>query len=227
MEKVCVFLADGFEEGEALIPVDLLRRAGAEVTTASISTSLCVQGSHGITVTADALAENVPLEEYGMVVLPGGLRGTQNLSQSALVKRAVLAFARQGKWVAAICARARAFGRVGAAAGAAGHLLPLCRGKMRRRCADARRSVHRRQPCHRRGWARPSLWAGPGWHIAGRPKAPASKKPVYIHCVLPFPNAKARHLAVPRFLFFTFPLFFPRAWPRSALPYEDGLPTRR
>ena len=96
MEKVCVFLADGFEEGEALIPVDLLRRAGAEVTTASISTSLCVQGSHGITVTADALAENVPLEEYGMVVLPGGLRGTQNLSQSALVKRAVLAFARQG-----------------------------------------------------------------------------------------------------------------------------------
>ena len=73
MEKVCVFLADGFEEGEALIPVDLLRRAGAEVTTASISTSLCVQGSHGITVTADALAENVPLEEYGMVVLPGGL----------------------------------------------------------------------------------------------------------------------------------------------------------
>lgn len=104
MEKVCVFLADGFEEGEALIPVDLLRRAGAEVTTASISTSLCVQGSHGITVTADALAENVPLEEYGMVVLPGGLRGTQNLSQSALVKRAVLDFARQGKWVAAICA---------------------------------------------------------------------------------------------------------------------------
>ena len=113
MEKVCVFLADGFEEGEALIPVDLLRRAGAEVTTASISTSLCVQGSHGITVTADALAENVPLEEYGMVVLPGGLRGTQNLSQSALVKRAVLAFARQGKWVAAICAAPSALAAFG------------------------------------------------------------------------------------------------------------------
>ena len=52
MEKVCVFLADGFEEGEALIPVDLLRRAGAEVTIASISASLCVQGAHGICVTA-------------------------------------------------------------------------------------------------------------------------------------------------------------------------------
>ena len=90
MEKVCVFLADGFEEGEALIPVDLLRRAGAEVTIASISASLCVQGAHGICVTADAL--------------PGGLRGTQNLSRSALVKQAALAFARQGKWVAAICA---------------------------------------------------------------------------------------------------------------------------
>ena len=104
MEKVCVFLADGFEEGEALIPVDLLRRAGAEVTAASISTSLRVQGSHGICVTADALAEGLPLEEYGMVVLPGGLCGTQNLSHSALVKQAALAFARQGKWVAAICA---------------------------------------------------------------------------------------------------------------------------
>ena len=104
MEKVCVFLADGFEEGEALIPVDLLRRAGAEVTIASISASLCVQGAHGICVTADALVEGLPLEEYGMVVLPGGLRGTQNLSRSALVKQAALAFARQGKWVAAICA---------------------------------------------------------------------------------------------------------------------------
>ena len=98
MEKVCVFLADGFEEGEALIPVDLLRRAGAEVTIASISASLCVQGAHGICVTADALAEGLPLEEYGMVVLPGGLRGTQNLSRSALVKQAALAFARESGW---------------------------------------------------------------------------------------------------------------------------------
>ena len=104
MEIVWGLLADGCDEGEALIPVDLLRRAGAEVTIASISASLCVQGAHGICVTADTLAEGLPLEEYGMVVLPGGLRGTQNLSRSALVKQAALAFARQGKWVAAICA---------------------------------------------------------------------------------------------------------------------------
>ena len=104
MEKVCVFLADGFEEGEALIPVDLLRRAGAEVTTASISTSLCVQGSHGITVTADALAENVPLEEYGMVVLPGGIPGTPNLAANKTVTDTCVSFAKSGKKVAAICA---------------------------------------------------------------------------------------------------------------------------
>ena len=146
MEKVCVFLADGFEEGEALIPVDLLRRAGAEVTIASISASLCVQGAHGICVTADTLAEGLPLEEYGMVVLPGGLRGTQNLSRSALVKQAALAFARQGKWVAAICAAPGLLGEWGLLQG---HMLSICGRKMHRRRPDRRRGVHRRQHHHR------------------------------------------------------------------------------
>ncbi len=111
------------KRGEALIPVDLLRRAGAEVTIASISASLCVQGAHGICVTADALAEGLPLEEYGMVVLPGGLRGTQNLSRSALVKQAALAFARQGKWVAAICAAPGLLGGWGLCRGGAPHAI--------------------------------------------------------------------------------------------------------
>ena len=104
MEKVCVFLADGFEEGEALIPVDLLRRAGAEVTIASISASLCVQGAHGICVTADTLAEGLPLEEYGMVVLPGGIPGTPNLAANKTVTDTCVSFAKSGKKVAAICA---------------------------------------------------------------------------------------------------------------------------
>ncbi len=133
MEKVCVFLADGFEEGEALIPVDLLRRAGAEVTTASIEHLALRAGLARHHCDSGALAENVPLEEYGMVVLPGGLRGTQNLSQSALVKRAVLAFARQGKWVAAICAAPGLLGEWGLLQGRRATCYPAAEEK----CAGA------------------------------------------------------------------------------------------
>ncbi len=113
MEKTCVFLADGFEEGEALIPVDLLRRAGAHVTMASISSSLAVQGSHGITVQADALASSLSLDEFGLLVLPGGMPGTLNLLKSELVKQTVLQFAQKEKWVAAICAAPSILGELG------------------------------------------------------------------------------------------------------------------
>lgn len=113
MEKICVFLAEGFEEGEALIPVDLLRRAGAQVTMASISSCLDVQGSHGITVKADALASQLSMEEFGLLMMPGGLQGTNHLLHSELVKQAVLQFAQEGKWVAAICAAPSILGSLG------------------------------------------------------------------------------------------------------------------
>ena len=104
MSKAVVFFAEGTEECEALLVVDLLRRAKVEVTVASASGSREIVSSHKVHITADALAEEVDYSDVDMVVLPGGLRGTQNLSRSALVKQAALAFARQGKWVAAICA---------------------------------------------------------------------------------------------------------------------------
>ena len=113
MSKAVVFFAEGTEECEALLVVDLLRRAKVEVTVASASGSREIVSSHKVHITADALAEEVDYSDVDMVVLPGGLRGTQNLSQSALVKRAVLAFARQGKWVAAICAAPTALAAFG------------------------------------------------------------------------------------------------------------------
>lgn len=113
MSKVIIFLADGHEECEALIPADLLRRAGVEVILASITGSTVVTGSHGIRITADALAEEVDLESADLLFLPGGLPGTTYLSESELVKKAVLSFYEQGKKIAAICAAPSIFGQLG------------------------------------------------------------------------------------------------------------------
>lgn len=104
---VYVFLADGFEEIEALTPVDLLRRAGAEVVTVGV-TGMTVTGAHRISVTADisaeaalaALEQNVP----EMIVLPGGLPGADNLNASGCVDAFIKKCAANGSFIAAICA---------------------------------------------------------------------------------------------------------------------------
>ena len=79
---VLVLLADGFEEIEALTPVDMLRRAGVEVKTVGIGT-MTPTGSHGITVKADIDPEEVDLSKLEMVVFPGGMPGALNLDASA------------------------------------------------------------------------------------------------------------------------------------------------
>ena len=117
MSKVCVFLADGFEECEGLIAVDILRRAGAEVTMASITGRQTVTGSHKITVTADALAETLALDGFDLLLLPGGMPGTTHLGECALVTDAVQRFVQEGKRVAAICAAPSILGRLGLLAG--------------------------------------------------------------------------------------------------------------
>lgn len=102
MKTACVLLADGFEEVEALTPVDYLRRAGVEVTTIGV-TGPSVAGGHGITVKADRGLEAIKAD-YDCVVVPGGGKGSENLAASAevaaLVKRQMAA----GKLMAAICA---------------------------------------------------------------------------------------------------------------------------
>lgn len=113
MKSAVVFLAEGFEECEGLIVVDLLRRAGVQVTMASISSSCQVVGSHGIVVQADMLADEVDYNQADMIILPGGVRGTANLSDSGIVKEQCLSFAEQHKYVAAICAAPSILGALG------------------------------------------------------------------------------------------------------------------
>ena len=104
MSKAVVFFAEGTEECEALLVVDLLRRAKVEVTVASAADSLTVTGSHKVTITADAMAGEVDFSDVDLVVLPGGIPGTPNLAANPAVTGAVKAMAAAGKKVAAICA---------------------------------------------------------------------------------------------------------------------------
>ena len=76
---VYVFLADGFEEVEALTPIDVLRRAGVDVRTVGV-TGKTVTGSHGVPMIADLLPEETDLASADLIFLPGGMPGTKNLS---------------------------------------------------------------------------------------------------------------------------------------------------
>lgn len=113
MSKIGVFLADGFEEIEGLTVVDILRRAGIEVTTISIMGRKEVQGSHQITVLADALYEETDFARVDGIVLPGGMPGTKHLGAHDGVKEQITAFAAAGKLVAAICAAPSVLGENG------------------------------------------------------------------------------------------------------------------
>ena len=103
MKTAVVFLADGFEECEGLLVVDLLRRAGVNVITASIMGRKEITSSHGIVLFADELAEDVDFAAADMVVLPGGGIGTKNLAESTVVLEQCREFAAT-KLLGAICA---------------------------------------------------------------------------------------------------------------------------
>ena len=113
MAKVITFLADGFEEIEALTPVDILRRGGIEVVTVSISGNKTVYGSHGINVEADAVFSEADIDSADMLFLPGGKKGTENLDNSEAVKEKIREFLAADKYVAAICAAPTVLGHMG------------------------------------------------------------------------------------------------------------------
>ena len=100
---VVVFLADGFEECEGLLVVDILRRSGIKVLMASIMGRRDIKSSREILIHADCLAENVDYEKAKMIVLPGGRLGTENLRKSGIVLEQCRSFA-EDKYVAAVCA---------------------------------------------------------------------------------------------------------------------------
>ncbi|MCH5275662.1 MAG: DJ-1/PfpI family protein [Lachnospiraceae bacterium] len=113
MSKVLVFLAEGFEEIEALTVVDLCRRAGIQTDTVAVSGQKTVTSSHGIPVLADVLFEEADFDNADMLVLPGGMPGTKNLEACAPLMEQLDAFYKAGKYVSAICAAPSIFGHRG------------------------------------------------------------------------------------------------------------------
>ena len=113
MSRVCIFLADGFEEIEALTVVDLLRRSEIGIAMVSITGERVVTGSHGIAVHADALFEEADFSGTDMLVLPGGMPGTKNLEACEALMEQVDAFVKADRPVSAICAAPSILGHRG------------------------------------------------------------------------------------------------------------------
>lgn len=109
---IYVFLAEGFEEIEALAPVDILHRGGIEVQTVGV-TGKTVIGSHGIAVTADITIDGVDEKQVSGIVLPGGMPGTLNLEKNAGVQRLIDYCAGKNLLIGAICAAPSILGHKG------------------------------------------------------------------------------------------------------------------
>lgn len=110
---VFIHLATGFEEVEALTPVDVLRRGGVDAKIVSVMGDKTVTGSHGISVQADLLFEEADYDACEMIVLPGGMPGATNLNAHKGLTDQIKAFAEGGKYVAAICAAPMVLGDCG------------------------------------------------------------------------------------------------------------------
>ena len=109
---IAVLLADGFEEIEALTPVDVLRRAGLDVKTVAVGSKIAV-GSHGIAAVCDLSADEVNVGEVSAVIFPGGMPGSLNLDASPFSDKIIEAVSKNGGIIAAICAAPLVLGRRG------------------------------------------------------------------------------------------------------------------
>jgi len=118
MKKICAVMAQGFEEMELVITVDVLRRAGLEVITASVETGATkVIGSRGIPMVPDTDIDKVDFKSIDLLFLPGGLEGTKRLAENERVLSIVREFHKCGKIIAAICAAPTVLLKAGIAAG--------------------------------------------------------------------------------------------------------------
>lgn len=113
MKTIYVFLADGFEEVEALTPIDVLRRAGLQVVTVSIMEERIVTGAHGVPIVADCLFNDIDKQAADMLLLPGGMPGASNLDAHDGLGELILEYASQNKPLAAICAAPLVYGKRG------------------------------------------------------------------------------------------------------------------
>lgn len=109
---VYVFLAEGFEEVEAIAPVDVLRRAGVDVKTVGIGGNI-IKSSKGIRIVADICENEAVLENTDAIILPGGMPGTLNLEKNATVQKFIDYCAENNKYLCAICAAPSIYGHLG------------------------------------------------------------------------------------------------------------------
>ena len=126
---VYVLLGTGFEEMEAIAPIDLMRRAGIDVKTVGV-TGKTVYGSHGIGVEADILPEDMELDAMEMIVLPGGLGGVASTRASKPALDALRYGWDQGRFVAAVCAGPTVLADLGITDGRNATCYPGCEGQM-------------------------------------------------------------------------------------------------
>ena len=112
-KRVALFIADGSEEVEAITPVDLLRRAKVEVDIVSVMGNRRITASRGVVIEADKLISEIDYDEYDMLILPGGIKGTDNLKACKPLKEQLVRFKNEGKGIAAICAAPTVFGELG------------------------------------------------------------------------------------------------------------------
>ena len=112
---IYVFLANGFEETEAICPIDIMLRAGIEVELISVSDDLTVKGTHGIDIKADKTINDIslPCDTLELIMLPGGMPGTTNLYDCEALREAVTLAANKGIAIAAICAAPSILGKMG------------------------------------------------------------------------------------------------------------------
>jgi 4-methyl-5(b-hydroxyethyl)-thiazole monophosphate biosynthesis len=123
MARAVVFLAAGFEEIEAASIVDTLRRAGVEVVMAGLQAG-AIEGGHGITIVPDTTIEEIEVEKFDAVILPGGYPGYVNLSRDGRVLDAVKSAFAQGKVVAAICGAPSVLAKAGLLTGKKATIYP-------------------------------------------------------------------------------------------------------
>lgn len=107
------FLATGFEEVEALAPVDILRRGGVEIKTVSVTGDLLVESAHGVAIKADLLFEDADLASADLLLLPGGLPGATNLNEHEGLRKVLVGQNERGGRIAAICAAPLVLGGLG------------------------------------------------------------------------------------------------------------------
>lgn len=111
--KGLILFADGFEDSEGITTRDILLRAKIEVVSASITDTLDVVTSHNLKIKTDILLKDAKLEEYEFIILPGGLKGTNNIASSTLAINAIKYFHDHNKDIYAICAAPSILGKLG------------------------------------------------------------------------------------------------------------------